>query len=162
MGCKKNLILKKLRKIVRSHINEIYEFQDEMASQISMNKAVYELPRKGMDDSINNFNQVNAQKKEKETERDREEENDKLFNSPTLNSYTAPTLTNIYEDATVNLDAQVSQDNLDREIQQNPFPNSDDDKQKVIDFFNSNIDIILNKIKYPGNTDNMTPPNNKF
>jgi hypothetical protein len=147
-------IKKEIRNIIREYINEIYDFQSDAAK--------FELPRKGTDDSINDFNQVNAQKEKGETQKDREKEIENNFNSPTLNNSTAPTLTNIYEDATVNLDAQVTQDNLDNVNEPNPFPNKNNSKDNVVKFFNSNIDIALNKVKYPGDTENMLPSINKF
>lgn len=90
----------RIKKIIKEEIDKIFEaldFQSDAAEQIAMNMTVFKLPRKGIDDSINNFNIIQAQKEKLETPEEKEEDLENGFEVPAFNTPNAATKTNIYE-----------------------------------------------------------------
>jgi len=171
-----------IRKIVKKEIDGLFEaleFQADSARQLGVSMALNKLPRKGIDDSINNFNQVEFETSQQDSEEEREEELNNRFKDTSSNAYTAPTLTNLYEevdageeveinedaeineDIGVNASASLGQDNLDFDRgTRSPKASLGAETAETVKYFNDNIDRALNQIKYPGNTNDMFPPAN--
>ena len=157
-----------IRKLIREKIQKLFEmqeFQGEEVAQLEKSKAIYTLPRKGIADDINTFNQLQAEKEKDETAEQREAELDNEFETPASNNGTAPTLTNVYENASVVGGVVAQMQNLDSERGGTRPPKAvypfGKEQQKAIEDFNDNIDRDLNQIQYPGDTEGMLPANNK-
>jgi len=150
-----------IRKLIREAVDKLFElqrFQGEEAEQLSMSTAMHTLPRKGLDDSINNWNQVEAQRDGMKTGEELEDEWDSNSNTPSP-AYMAPTSTNLYEG--LNSDAANASKNLDFDRGTRPPGGGiGADAQAVVDEFNDNINRELDDVKYPGVTSGMFPPTN--
>jgi len=96
----KTILKFRIKKLIKEELNKFFEaldFQADAAEQIAMNMSLFKLPRKGMDDSINNFNIIQTQKEKLETPEEKEEDLDNGFEAPAFNTPNAATKTNIYE-----------------------------------------------------------------
>lgn len=153
-----------IRKIIREEIDKLFEVQDfQMASEeeLAKTKALYKIPRKGIDDMINYANIIATELEQDKSEEEKQEDLDKNTEYPAPNAFTAPTSTNVYETYTFYGGTQAAQDNLDFDRGvgvQTGF--LDKDAQETVDWFNDNIKRELSGIKYPGDTGGMTPPGN--
>ncbi len=154
-----------ITKLIQNEINNLFEildFQMDSEQQIATTSAIHKLPRKGIDDTINNINQIAFDNYNKKTEEEKNDEFKNNANIPQSNVTIVLTLTNIYEDTTVNLDAQSGQDNLDFDRGTRPAKASlGKESEKAIEDFNDNIDVTLNKVKRLSNANNLKPPMNK-
>ena len=155
-----------IRKLIREEINKVFEFFDfqiDSAEQIETSKALHTLPRKGISDEINNINLIDFEQNQKNKKANGYDENFDDVTVPSLNNGIAPTLTNLYEDATVNKDAQAAMFNLD--YSNNPEKNKGEfgeETKKTVKDFNDNINRELNQIAYVANVDNLKPITNIF
>lgn len=157
-------IQKEIRNVIRDEIKKMFEsfdFEVASAEQLAKTSSIYSLPRKGINDTINNYNLVSIEQDKKKSEQEKEEEQKQMFKILPANAAIAPTLTNLYEDASVNATSQPQQDNLDFDSGNRPIKASlGKDTEKAVSDFNNNIEMSLKKIKYPGKTDAKYPPVN--
>lgn len=96
----KTILKFRIKKLIKEEIDKLFEnlgFQSDSAHQIATNMALFKIPRKGMDDSINNFNIVQFELNKKESQEDREKEVEDKFEIPTPNTPNATVATNIFE-----------------------------------------------------------------
>lgn len=171
----KSILKFRIKKLIKEEIKKIFEgleFETAAAEQISTNMALFKLPRKGLDDSINNYNQIQSQKSRYETPDEKEDSVEDDFKSPELNAPNAATLTNIYESKEKDKEIEESygiygdtaaqQQNLDfdRGTSVNTA-NFSTDAQDEFDLHNNNISRELNTVP-PGNSREGGVSNNKF
>jgi hypothetical protein len=148
----------KIKKLIRQEIDKILEvldFQTNSVENLATSKAIHQLPRKGIDDMINNYNLVQS-----ELERNQEEENEKLFDVPGR-QHSATVRTNIYEREGMYGSTMAAQDNLDYDnlpIIKTGALNKN--SQENVDLHNDNIKRELNLIP-AGNSRNKGVTNNK-
>lgn len=169
----KALLKYRIKKLIREEIKKLFEildFENSSAQQMSMNMSLFKLPRKGLDDSINNFNQVQIELDKNKSDEEKEEEMSNKFNSPQLNAYGATVSTNIFEsekkeevDESYGIygPTAAEQDNLDwdRGTSVNTA-NFSKEAQDEFDLNNGNIERELNEIP-PGNSREGGISNNK-
>lgn len=157
-------VQKEIRNFIRKEIKKIFEsfeFEVAAAEQLAKTSSIYALPRKGISDTINNFNLLSIEQDKKKSEEEKEEEQKQMFKILPANAAIAPTLTNLYEDASVNATSQSQQDNLDFDRIKGPMKASlGKETEKAVEDFNNNIEMTLKKVKYPGKTDAKYPPIN--
>jgi len=155
-----------IRRLIREEINKVFEFFDfqiDSAEQIETSNALHALPRKGIADNINNINIIDFEQNKKNKKTNDYEEDFDDVTVPSLNNGIAPTLTNLYEDATVNKDAQAGMLNLD--YSNNPEKNKGEfgeETKKAVKDFNDNINRELNQITRITDVDNLKPGTNIF
>ena len=162
---------KAIRMMVRKEVNklfEIMEFQSSSSEQLASNMALYKLPRKGMDDSINYFNLVQTEKNKNKPQEEKEEDLENSFSEPSQNGPRATTLTNIYEEKEIGESygaygsTEAAKQNLDWERLPTPKKGMfSQDAQDAFDLHNNNIERSLNEVppgdartgdtKYPKN-----------
>jgi hypothetical protein len=157
----KALLKFRIKKLIKEEIDKLFEilgFQSSAAEQMATNMALYKLPRRGMDSSINNYSQVQWLLDKEASEEEREEELKDKFKSPSFNTPNATVSTNIFEDVT---NPMAAQKNLDWERLPEPKnANFNKDAQEEFDLHNDNINRELNKIP-PGNSQKDGVSNNK-
>jgi hypothetical protein len=162
----------KIRNIIREEIKKIFEisnFQTAAAEQLATNMALYKLPRKGIDDSINNFQELQYQiDKIKQPDQEHEEELENNFKSPSANYPSASVRTNIYEKKEVEEgygmygSTEAAKKNLDWERLKEPVKGAfSQEAQDEFDLHNNNIKRSLEEIP-PGNSREKGIKNNKF
>lgn len=151
-----------IRKIIKEQISLLFEMQNfeiKSQEQLATTETMNVLPRRGIADSINNENLIFTDNEDKDPIESAEETVTNNFDTAVANAYTAPTLTNMFENASVNSTASLEAQNLDRVIV--PNTNSLGNKTKeLVDFLNNNIERELNMIKSVGDNENMLPPIN--
>ena len=161
----KNLI----RKIIREQISKLFEleqFETKSAEQLAQSMALYKFPRKGVDDMINNFNQVEFEREK--TEEEKEQKLKDAARTPSINGPMATTLTNLYESEIeesygIYGSTEAGKLNLDKTPIIQPINKKvslGKETEEKVSEFNNNIDIEMNQIKYPGNTNGTKPPIN--
>ena len=154
----KNIIILEIRKILEATF-----FQADGAEEMARSQAMYKLPRMGIAQNINNFNQIEMDSKNKQTEEDKEEIIDQLFDQPTP-EHSAQVATNIYENNFLNPQPTPFQ-GLDAQSL-NPFIANKGTYgagvQAAVDYFNDNISRDLHQVKYPGDTEGMKPPSSRI
>jgi len=152
----------KLRQYIREQLSIIFEMQNfeiKSAEQLAVTQTMNTLPRKGIADSINNENQLFIDDENKNAVESAEKTVTNNFDSAMANAYTAPSLTNMFEDASVNAGAGLEAQSLDRVIA--PNTNALGDKtQEIVDLLNNNIERELTMIKSVGGGENMLSPTN--
>jgi len=157
----KSLLKFRIKKLIKEEINKIFEvlgFQSAAAQQLATNMALFKLPRKGMDDSINYYDQVMWDLHKKDSEEEKEEDLENNFKYPSANNQDAPVSTNIFEDVTNPIAAQK---NLDYDRTVSPkTANFSKEAQEEFDLHNDNINRELNGIP-PGNSRSGAVSNNK-
>jgi hypothetical protein len=160
----------KLRKLIREEINNLFEslgFQSSAAEQIATNMALFKIPRKGIDDSINYYNQIQSYLDKNEPEEEKEEEIKNNFEVPDFNNPNAATRTNIYESEGIEESCgiygstEAAKKNLDREIKPSPkTANFGKESQEEFELRNDNINQELTYIP-PGESRKDGVSNNK-
>ncbi len=153
-----------IRKTIREEIQKLFElesFQTDAAEQLAMNISLHKLPRKGMDDSINYFNQVQLQKEKEKSQEEKEKEVEDGFGLPS-SSPNAPVLTNVYgESYGMYGSTHAAQQNLDWERPLEPKKGFfSQEVQDEFDLHNNNIERELKTLP-PGNSREGGVKNNK-
>ena len=161
----KSILKFKIKKLIKEEINKLFEaldFQADAAEQIAMNMTAFKLPRKGIDDSINNFNIIQTQKEKLETPEEKEEDLENGFEAPAFNTPNAATKTNIYEAEGADgmyggtIAMQVGLDKVN-----NPMPATfGKEAEDEFALYNDNIERAL-KEKPAGPARSGSSPNNK-
>ena len=155
----KNIIILEIRKILEATF-----FQADGAEEMARSQALYKLPRMGIAQNINNFNQIEMDSKNKQTEEDKEDVVDQLFDQPTP-EHSARVATNMYENNYLNPQPNPIQQPLDAQSL-SPFivnkGTHGEAVQSAIDYFNDNIARDLHQVKYPGDTEGMKPPSSRI
>jgi hypothetical protein len=145
-------------------------FESDAAQQIATNMALFKLPRKGMDSSINYFDQLQFQLNKEKSEEEKEEDIDSQFDLPTPNIPAATTTTNIYEEKKIKENfndnniydgTTAAMKNLDWERPVSPKTGSfSTEAQEEFDLHNDNINRALKEVP-PGNSREGGMANNK-
>ena len=167
-----------VRKLIREELNKLFEisdFQSDSARQIATNMALFKLPRKGMDDSINYVDQMQFELGKQESEEEKEEDENNNFHVPAP-AQMAPVSTNIYEIKSKIKDivdkkveesygiygsTQAAEDNLDWEQPTTQTTGQfSQDAQDEFDLHNGNIKRALKEVP-PGNARVNGTINNK-
>jgi hypothetical protein len=156
----KTILKFKIKKLIREEIAKIFEvldFQTNAVENLATSSALHKLPRKGIDDSINNYNIIQTQ-----IDKNQEEENEKLFDVPGK-QHSAVVRTNIYEREGFYGATIAAQDNLD--YSNNPTSiekkaNFGQNTQDEVDLYNDNIKRTLTEVP-PGNSRVNATINNK-
>jgi hypothetical protein len=168
----KPLLKFRIKKIIKKEIDKLFETLDiqyPATEQMAINSAMFKLPRKGVDDSINNYNQVQSILDTQRTEEEKEEDFKNKFLEPVLGSSMATVSTNIYEslkdiDESYGIygSTQAAQQNLDWDRGVSPATaNYGKETQDDVDLFNGNIERDLNAIP-PGDSRENSAVNNTF
>lgn len=171
----KTILKFRIKKLIQEELNKLFEvigFNAASTEQIATNMALFKLPRKGMDDFINNYNQIQCYLDENPDDEDKEKELDDEFEFPSINGPSATVSTNIFEEKKESKkkkiekesygiygSTQAAQDNLDRVVTPSPA-NFGDDAQAEFDMHNDNINRSL-KEKPAGNSREGGLSNNK-
>jgi len=160
----------RIKKLIKEEINKLFEtlgFQGDSAQQIATNMALFKLPRKGMDDSINNFNQIRAKLDKEESQEEREEELDVNFKPTAPNIPAATVMTNIFEAKDIEESygiygsTEAAKKNLDSEKPAPPISGAfSQEAQDEFDLHNDNINRSLKEIP-AGNSREGGVTNNK-
>ena len=152
----------KNKKVIVKNIGKDAQNQPDAAEQIAMNMTAFKLPRKGIDDSINNFNIIQTQKEKLETPEEKEEDLENGFEAPAFNTPNAATKTNIYEAEGADgmyggtIAMQVGLDKVN-----NPMPATfGKEAEDEFALYNDNIERAL-KEKPAGPARSGSSPNNK-
>jgi len=152
----KTILKFRIKKLIKEELDKLFEvldFPTTAVEQMAMNMSLFKLPRKGMDDSINNYNLVQACLDKEDSPEEKEEEVIDKFNSPAINSGGATVSTNIYEAKEIEESygiygsTQAAQQNLDSDGGVPPKTASfTKDAQEEFDLHNNNIDRELKEI----------------
>jgi len=162
----KTILKFRIKKLIKEELNKIFEaldFQADAAHQIAMNMSLFKIPRKGIDDSINNFNIIQTQKEKLENSEEKEEDLETNFQVPPSNTQNAVVKTNMYEAEGIGMyDSTVAmQQNLD--VEKTVPPKTSNFSKETEDEFklhNDNIERALKEIP-PGNARSGAITNNK-
>ena len=159
----------RLRKIIRKEIDFLFEtlaFQNTSAEQIAIDMTHNIFPKKGVDDMINNFNELQWEIDQKESQEEREKDNEQNFAFASANSGGAVTRTNIYEsDLEEGQSIYGSTNSAQHDLDWSSMPLKnigmlDADAQKEVDLQNDNISRSLNEVP-PGDSRVNGAVNNK-
>jgi hypothetical protein len=166
----KTILKFRIKKLIKEEIDKLFEsigFESDAAQQIATNMALFKLPRKGMDDSINYFDQLQFQLNKENPE---EEDIDNQFDLPTPNIPAATTTTNIYEEKKIKENfndnniydgTTAAMKNLDWERPVSPQTGSfSKEAQEEFDLHNDNINRALKEVPV-GNSREGGMSNNK-
>jgi len=169
----KTILKFRIKKLIKEEIDKLFEslgFESAAAQQIATNMALFKLPRKGMDDSINYFDQVQFQLDKEKSEEEKEEDVENQFDLPTPNVPAASTTTNIYEEKKIKENfndnniydgTTAAMKNLDWERPVSPKTGSfSTEAQEEFDLHNDNINRALKEVP-PGNSREGGTANNK-
>lgn len=176
----KEILKFRIKKLIKEEIRKLFEildFQADSAEQIATNSSLFKLPRKGIDDTINNYNQAKYfMSKYESGDEDGEKKEEELnkFSPPELSPAGAPVSTNIYEsdkeikkvqenfnDNNIYDGTAAAMQNLDWERPVSPrTANFGKDSQDEFDLYNDNIDMALKEIP-AGNSREGGISNNK-
>lgn len=169
----KTILKFRIKKLIKEEIDKLFEslgFESAAAQQIATNMALFKLPRKGMDDSINYFDQVQFQLDKEKSEEEKEEDVENQFDLPTPNIPAASTTTNIYEEKKIKENfndnniydgTTAAMKNLDWERPVSPKTGSfSAEAQEEFDLHNDNINRALKEVP-PGNSREGGTANNK-
>ena len=160
-----------IRKLIREEINRLFEimdFQSAAAEQIATNMSLFRLPRKGIDDSINIFNQVQFDKDKEKNQEEKEAEPGETMGYPAFNTANATTRTNIYESEKevkesygIYGSTDAAQQNLDWErLPEKKTGEFSKEAEAEFDMHNDNINRSLHEVP-PGDCRTGAVVNNK-
>jgi hypothetical protein len=159
-----------IRKIIKEEIQKLFEiadFENAAAQQIATNMSLFKLPRKGIDDSINYFDQLQFQISNDQIQKGEEQDLNDKFDVPALNTPNAMVATNVYESKKVKESygiygsTEAAKKNLDYDRTTDVATASfSQDAQDEFDWHNDNIERSLNEIP-PGNSRENQVSNNK-
>lgn len=139
----KTILKFKIKKLIHEELDNLFEtlgFQYSAQEQLATNRALYEIPRKGIHDSINRINQVEFDLNKMQSDEEREDSLDDKFTDPAPNIPMATVSTNIYEDVT---NPMAAQKNLDRIILPSPATASYSKATQDEFDLNNNIELEL-------------------
>lgn len=166
----KSLLKFRIKKLIKETIEKLFEvqgFQSAATEQMATNMSLFKFPRKGIDDSINNYNLVQSYLDKINSEEEREIGLEDEFDVPAQNTPNASVSTNVYESKEIEESygmygsTTAAQKNLDCERPTSPTTaNFNKDAQDEFDLYNDNIDRSLNEIP-PGNSRSNGTSNNK-
>lgn len=173
----KTILKFKIKKLIKEEIDKLFEsleFQNAAAQQIATNMALFKIPRKGMDDSINYFDQVQFQLNKEKSQEEREKDVEDEFETPSPNTPSAPVTTNVFEsdekkkvkenfnDNNIYDGTTAAMKNLDWERPASPkTAKFSKDAQDEFDLHNDNINRALKEIP-AGNSRDGGVTNNKM